>query len=46
VADSCLAMANATLFEFGVISSLMHMAWVRHIAGRLESRYRYSATLV
>lgn len=46
VADSCLAMANASLYEFGVISSVLHMAWVRHVAGRLKSDYRYSATLV
>ena len=37
---------NATLFQFGVLTSAMHMAWVRQIAGRLESRYRYSANLV
>jgi len=46
VADSCLAMANAALYEFGVISSALHMAWVRHVAGRIKSDYRYSATLV
>jgi hypothetical protein len=37
---------NATLFHFGVLTSEMHMAWVRHVGGRLESRYRYSAKLV
>jgi hypothetical protein len=37
---------NATLFVFGVISSSMHMAWIRYVAGRLESRYRYSSQLV
>lgn len=30
-------------YVFGVLSSTMHMAWVRVTAGRLESRYRYSA---
>ena len=30
-------------FEFGVLSSAMHMAWMRITSGRLESRYRYSA---
>jgi len=39
-------MPNATLYHFGVLSSTMHMAWVRYVAGRLESRYRYSAKLV
>jgi hypothetical protein len=30
-------------FEFGVLSSAMHVAWMRITSGRLESRYRYSA---
>ena len=34
---------NATLYEFGVITSLMHMSWMRAVCGRLESRYRYGA---
>ena len=37
---------NATPYVFGTLSSEMHMAWVRTVAGRLESRYRYSNTLV
>lgn len=37
---------NATVFDFGVITSLMHMAWVRTICGRLKSDYRYSAGIV
>ncbi len=37
---------DATPYHFGVLSSLMHMAWVKQVAGRLESRYRYSNTLV
>ena len=37
---------NASLFTFGVVSSEMHMAWMRYVAGRLESRYRYSSGLV
>ena len=41
-----LFVPNATLYHFGVLSSEMHMAWVRQIAGRLESRYRYSNNLV
>ena len=31
---------DASLFHFGVLSSAMHMAWVRSTCGRLESRYR------
>lgn len=37
---------NALLFHFGVLSSSMHMAWVRYVCGRLESRYRYSKDIV
>lgn len=37
---------NAGAFEFGVLSSQMHMAWVNVVCGRLESRFRYSNTIV
>jgi hypothetical protein len=37
---------NATRYHFGVATSAMHMAWVRYLCGRLESRYRYSAAIV
>ena len=32
--------------HFGILTSSMHMAWMRSIGGRLESRYRYSAGIV
>ncbi len=41
-----IQIPNATLYEFGVVTSLMHMAWMRTVCGRLESRYRYSASIV
>jgi hypothetical protein len=44
--DSNLLVPGATLYEFGIISSLMHNAWMRAVCGRLESRYRYSAGIV
>jgi hypothetical protein len=44
--DLCFLMPGATRYHFGVLSSAMHMAWVRQVCGRLESRYRYSANLV
>jgi hypothetical protein len=44
--DSSNIIPNATLYHFGVISSLMHMAWMRAVCGRLESRYRYSNNIV
>ncbi len=37
---------HATLYEFGVLTSQMHMAWMRTVCGRLEMRYRYSAQIV
>jgi hypothetical protein len=37
---------NASLFHFGILESLMHMAWTRQVCGRLESRYQYSALIV
>ena len=41
-----LLIPNATLYEFGVLTSNVHMAWVRLVCGRLEMRYRYSNTVV
>ncbi|MFM5536978.1 class I SAM-dependent DNA methyltransferase [Aeromonas veronii] len=37
---------NGTLYEFGVLSSLMHNDWMRLVTGRLESRYSYSSSVV
>jgi hypothetical protein len=39
-------LADATLFDFAILTSRAHMAWLAHIGGRLESRYRYSIGLV
>lgn len=39
-------MPDATLYEFGILTSEIHNDWMRTVAGRLESRYRYSATIV
>jgi hypothetical protein len=44
--NSCLSVPNATLFHFGILTSLMHMAWVKSVCGRLESRFRYSNEIV
>jgi len=46
VGDACFILPSDNLYYFGVLTSAMHMAWVRHVCGRLESRYRYSAKLV
>ncbi|PQJ94822.1 DNA methyltransferase [Chromatium okenii] len=39
-------VSDATLYHFGVLTSAMHMAWMRTVCGRLESRYRYSVGIV
>jgi hypothetical protein len=39
-------LVDADLWHFGILTSRMHMAWMRHIGGRLESRYRYSVGIV
>jgi len=39
-------LLNADLFDFGLLTSRMNMAWLAHIGGRLESRFRYSIGLV
>ncbi len=42
----CLIVPQATHYHFGILTSLMHMAWVRAVGGRLKSDYRYSARIV
>ncbi len=44
--DKLFVMPNATTFEFGILTSNVHMAWTRAICGRLKSDYSYSNTLV
>lgn len=39
-------VSGASIYDFGVLTSGMHMAWMRIVGGRLESRYRYSNKLV
>ena len=46
VTNSCSVIANASLYHFGILSSVMHIAWVKYTCGRLESRFRYSNTIV
>ena len=44
--DAVQIIPNANLFHFGVLTSLVHMAWMRTVAGRLKSDYRYSKEIV
>lgn len=45
VSDSALAVYNAPIWLFGILTSRIHMTWVSTIGGRLKSDYRYSASL-
>ena len=44
--NSASLIPMATHYHFGILQSIMHMAWVRSVCGRLESRYRYSNEIV
>ena len=44
--DLVFVLQSASLADFALLTSAMHMAWLRHIGGRLKSDYRYSIGLV
>ena len=44
--DSIFMIPNASLYDFGIITSIMHNAWMRAVCGRLKSDYNYSNTIV
>ena len=44
--DSATIIPDAGLYEFGVLTSNVHMAWMRAVCGRLKSDYRYSKDIV
>ncbi len=44
--NASVIVANATLYHFGILTSNVHMAWMRTVAGRLKSDYRYSGSIV
>lgn len=46
VTNAALFIPNASRYHFGVLTSRMHNAWMRAVAGRLEMRYRYSKDIV
>jgi hypothetical protein len=39
-------LSDASIYEFGILSSTMHNAWIRYTCGRLKSDFRYSAGIV
>ena len=45
VADSAFAVYGASKWLFGILTSKMHMAWIKTVGGRLKTDYRYSAQL-
>lgn len=44
--DSAITLAENDLYILGVLTSEMHMAWVKYTCGRLKSDFRYSNTIV
>ena len=44
--NQLLVVENAKLHHFAILTSAMHMAWLRHVGGRLKSDFRYSSGLV
>ncbi|MCX6238058.1 MAG: class I SAM-dependent DNA methyltransferase [Bacteroidia bacterium] len=46
VSDKTFVVPGTTLFHFGVLTSTMHMTWMRYTCGRMKSDYSYSNTIV
>lgn len=44
--DSCLSIDKASIYNFGVLQSVMHMVWIKTVCGRIKSDYRYSNEIV
>ena len=44
--DAVQIIPNASKYDFGILTSNVHMAWMRAVCGRLEMRYRYSKDIV
>ena len=44
--DLNFIIPNADLYHFGILTSNVHMAWVRAVCGRMKSDYRYSKDIV
>ena len=45
ISNAAFAIYDASSYTFGLISSYIHMVWMKTTCGRLEMRYRYSPTL-
>ena len=44
--NACSIILNASLYHFGILTSNVHMSWMRVVCGRLKSDYRYSGAIV
>ncbi|HIZ94148.1 class I SAM-dependent DNA methyltransferase [Flavonifractor sp. An112] len=44
--DAAMCIPNATIYDFGILESNVHMAWTRAVCGRIKSDYRYSKDIV
>jgi hypothetical protein len=44
--DSVHIIPNANIYHFGILTSNVHMSWMRAVCGRLKSDYRYSKDIV
>ena len=45
-ANTVVIVPDATRYHFGIIDSIVHMAWMRVVCGRLKSDYRYAGSVV
>ena len=46
VNGSALIVPNASMYHFGILTSNVHMSWMRTVAGRMKSDYQYSGSVV
>ena len=46
ITDKVFAFPNASIYHFGILTSIMHMVWVNYTCGRMKSDYSYSNTVV
>ncbi|MBQ6509186.1 MAG: class I SAM-dependent DNA methyltransferase [Flexilinea sp.] len=44
--DAAMCIPDASIYEFGILTSNVHMAWMRVVCGRIKSDYRYSKDIV
>ena len=45
VSNACMIVPNVSIYEFGVLTSNVHNAWMRVVCGRIKSDYRYNPSI-